>query len=110
MVLDRYSDAFGETWVALMHVPGPNAPEGPVFTDPRFRDHVAFLQRMMAAGYLVAAGSFADELGSGMTILRLPGAHRIDDATALATTDDLSVANGLFSVTVRPWSVVMSAG
>ena len=33
---------------------------GGVFADPRFGDHVAFLQRMAEAGYLVAAGSFAD--------------------------------------------------
>ena len=107
MVLDRFNDAFGETWVALLHVPGPNGPEGSIFADPRFGDHVAFLQRMTAAGYLVAAGSFGDELGAGMTILRLPGANRLDEATRLATVDDLSVASGFFSATVRPWNVVM---
>lgn len=106
-VLEQYGDAFGETWVALLHVPGPHGPQGPIFADPRFGDHVAFLQRMLAAGYLVAAGSFADELGSGMTILRLPGANSLGEATRLATTDDLSVASGFFSVAVRPWSVVM---
>jgi uncharacterized protein YciI len=80
-----------------------------VFADPRFADHVAFLQRMAAAGYLVAAGSLADRSGEGMTVLRLPGADRLDEATRLATLDDASVASGFFTVEVRPWRVVMHA-
>ena len=37
----------GETWVALLHRPGPAAPrEGSVFKDPRFTEHIAFLARM----------------------------------------------------------------
>jgi hypothetical protein len=57
-VLDCYSSeverrAGGETWVALVHRPGPGGPHGgSVFDDPRFADHVAFLARMRAAGYL----------------------------------------------------------
>ena len=36
-----------DTWVALLHRPGPNAPrEGSVFEAPGFGDHVAFLSRM----------------------------------------------------------------
>ncbi len=108
-VLAQYAAAFGETWVALLHVPGPSAPDGPVYADPRFADHVAFLGRMSAAGFLVAAGSFGDADGAGMTILRLPGAGRLEEATRLATVDDLSVASGFFSVTVRPWNVVLHA-
>jgi uncharacterized protein YciI/uncharacterized protein YndB with AHSA1/START domain len=97
-----------DTWVALLHRPGPGAPrDGSVFTDPRFGEHVAFLSRMHAAGYLVAAGPLADADGEGMTILRLPGPGRLGDATRLATEDDISVASGFFGVTVRPWRVVM---
>jgi uncharacterized protein YndB with AHSA1/START domain/uncharacterized protein YciI len=98
------------TWVALLHRPGPAAPTGPaIFGAPGFADHVAFLGRMNDAGYLVAAGPLADEVGSGMTILRLPGADRLVDATKLATTDDASVVAGFFTVAVRPWQVVLHA-
>lgn len=100
----------GETWVALLHRPGPAAPaSGSVFDDPRFADHVAFLRRMSEAGYLVAAGPLADAAGEGMTILRLPGANQIDRAAQLATEHDASVAGGFFTVAVRPWQVVMQA-
>jgi hypothetical protein len=45
-----------------------------------------------------------------MTILRLPGADQIGQATQLATQEDKSVAAGLLAVTVRPWKVMMQAG
>jgi uncharacterized protein YciI len=97
-----------DTWVALMHTPGPAAPtDGSLFTAPGFADHVAFLRRMQDAGYLVAAGPLTDAPGAGMAILRLPGADRLAEATALATHDDASVAGGFFEVTVRPWRVVL---
>jgi uncharacterized protein YndB with AHSA1/START domain/uncharacterized protein YciI len=116
MVLGRYRDhadrqagpGAGETWVALLHQPGPGAPQrGTVFEDPRFAEHVAFLTRMREAGYLIAAGPLSDSPGSGMTVLRLPGADQIEQATRLATQDAISVAAGLFAVTVRPWQVMM---
>jgi uncharacterized protein YciI len=101
----------GETWVALLHRPGPEAPEAPgsgsLFGDPRFGEHVAFLERMRDAGYLVLAGPLGDATGEGMTILRLPGAGRFGEATRLATEDDTSVAGGFLAVTVRPWQVMM---
>jgi uncharacterized protein YciI len=101
----------GETWVALLHRPGPAAPAGAaLFGDPRFADHVAFLTRMRDAGYLVAAGPLTDVPGEGMTILRLPGAGQLDRATELATKEDSSVADGFFTVTVRPWQVIFQAG
>ena len=101
----------GETWVALLHRPGPAAPrEGSVFKDPRFTEHIAFLARMREAGYLVAAGPLTDEAGAGMAILRLPGEGQLGEATRLATEDDTSVAGGFFTVAVRPWYVVMQAG
>jgi uncharacterized protein YciI len=118
MVLDRYRDHAdqrgqhdgGQTWVALLHRPGPAAPQdGAVFEDPRFAGHVAFLTRMREAGYLVAAGPLTDAPGDGMTILRLPGANQIEQATRLATQDDISVTGGFFTVTVRPWQVMMHA-
>jgi uncharacterized protein YciI len=122
MVLDRYHDdaarhddagRHGETddddtWVALLHRPGPAAPaSGTLFTDPRFAEHVAFLNRMREAGYLVAAGPLPDSAGEGMTILRLPGTSQLSTATRLATEDDTSVSAGFLAVTVRPWQVVM---
>jgi uncharacterized protein YciI len=113
-VLDRYreyADRPGDTWVALMHRPGPAAPaSGPLVEDPRFAGHVAFLTRMRDAGYLVAAGPMGDRAGEGMTILRLPGADQLATATRLATEDDASVAGGLLAVTVRWWQPMMAAG
>jgi uncharacterized protein YciI len=100
-----------ETWVALLHRPGPAAPAtGTLFEDPMFAEHVAFLNRMREAGYLVAAGPLPDAAGEGMTILRLPGTGQLDTATRLATEDDVSVSAGFLAVTVRPWQVVMHAG
>lgn len=101
----------GDTWVALLHRPGPGAPEGAaLFGDPRFAGHVAFLTRMRDAGYLVAAGPLTDVPGEGLTILRLPGEGQLDRATELATKEDSSVASGFFTVTVRPWQVMVQAG
>ncbi len=123
LVLDRYQehvsadgedssdgeDGAGETWVALLHRPGPAAPRtGSVFEDPRFGEHAAFLTRMRDAGYLVLAGPLGDADGEGMTILRLPGRDQLAEATRLATEDDTSVAAGFFAVTVRPWQVMMT--
>lgn len=97
------------TWVALQHRPGPAAPsEGSLFEAPGFGQHVAFLERMRDAGYLIAAGPMLDAAGEGMTILRLPGADRFEEAERLATVEDLSVKSGFFRVSVRPWRVVMA--
>ncbi|GAB3598644.1 SRPBCC domain-containing protein [Microbacterium tumbae] len=113
-VLERYAghlhgepaDEGGETWVALLH---RSAIGRGVFDDPRFAGHIAFLRRRAEAGELIAAGSFGDGDGEGMTILRLAGPDRIGDAERLANEDDRSVAEGLFGVRVRPWRVVMHA-
>jgi uncharacterized protein YciI len=102
------SDA-GDTWVALLHRPADPSAAGGVFDDPRFDDHLAFLKRLAESGYLVAAGPLADRPGEGMTILRLPGPDRLEEATRLATEDDASVASGFFTLEVRPWRVVMHA-
>lgn len=115
MVLDRYRgytaqqpEPDDETWVALLHRPGPAAPaRGNLVEDPRFGEHVAFLNRMREAGFLVAAGPLADADGEGMTILRLPGSGQLNTATRLATEDDISVSAGFLAVTVRPWHVIM---
>jgi uncharacterized protein YndB with AHSA1/START domain/uncharacterized protein YciI len=105
----RSADPGGYTWVALMHRPGPEAPrEGSIFEDPRFAEHAEFLSRMRQEGYLVAAGPMLDELGAGMTILRLPGEGRLQEAARLATQEDRSVRAGFFEVSVRPWQVMMS--
>jgi uncharacterized protein YciI len=115
IVLAAYAAQFSapvgpqDTWVALMHVPGPAAPtDSSVFADPRFAEHMAFLERMNARGYLVAAGPLGSD-GSGMTILRLPGDSGLAEAATLATTDDAAVAGGLLAVSVRPWNVILHA-
>jgi uncharacterized protein YciI len=97
----------GDTWVALLHRPAANVADDRVTADTRFGDHLAFLHRMTDAGYLVAAGPMADRPGEGMTVLRLPGKDRLEEATRLATEDDQSVASGFFTVEVRPWHVVL---
>src|ERR1700735_2685578 len=79
-------DDGAQTWVALLHRRGPSAPQGSVFDDPRFAEHVAFLNRMREAGYLIAAGPLADEDGAGMTILRLAGAGPPPHPTTPGTT------------------------
>jgi uncharacterized protein YciI len=118
VVLDHYQqragrhddEGSGETWVALLHRPGPTAPEeGSIIEDPRFADHFAFLTRMREAGYLVAAGPLTDTAAEGMAILRLPGTDQAGHATLLATLDDPSVVQGLLAVTVRPWRVMLQA-
>jgi uncharacterized protein YciI len=98
-----------DTWVALLHRPADPGAAGSVFSDPSFGDHLAFLRRMAEAGYLVAAGPLPDRPGEGMTVLRLPGEGRLDEATTLATDDDASVSGGFLTVEVRPWRVVMHA-
>jgi uncharacterized protein YndB with AHSA1/START domain/uncharacterized protein YciI len=113
-VLGRYKEEVaqsnGHTWVALLHSPGPNAPkDGSLFQDERFGLHLEFLGRMRDAGYLIAAGPLSDKMGEGMTVLRLPGDDQMDRAIQLATEDDASVANGFFTVDVRPWIVMIQA-
>jgi uncharacterized protein YndB with AHSA1/START domain/uncharacterized protein YciI len=114
-VLHRYRDQVSapadSTWVALLHRPGPDAVAAAdgLFQHPRFRQHTAFLHRMHELGYLVAAGPLADENGAGMTILRLRGRGRLEEATRLATEEDQSVASGFFTVQVRPWQVMLRA-
>lgn len=61
---EQVADGGGEedTWVALMHRPGSAAPAGGALTeDPRFGEHVAFLNRMR--GGLPGAGRAADRRG-----------------------------------------------
>jgi uncharacterized protein YciI len=103
-------DGDGEaTWVALEHRAGPAAsPDVSLFAQPQFRDHIDFLQRMAGQGYLIAAGPLPSEPGAGMAILRLPGAGRLAEATRLATEEDASVVAGFFTVTVRPWQVMLT--
>jgi uncharacterized protein YciI/uncharacterized protein YndB with AHSA1/START domain len=97
------------TWVALEHRAGPAASPGvSLFAQPQFRDHIDFLQRMAGQGYLIAAGPLPSEPGAGMAILRLPGAGRLAEATRLATEEDASVVAGFFTVTVRPWQVMLT--
>lgn len=106
-VLEGYAAASAchetATWMVLRHT--ANASPGTVFGDPRFAGHAAFLDRMRRAGYLVAAGPLEAAGMEGMTILRLPGAGRADEARRLAE-GDASVVEGLFTLDARPWRVV----
>jgi len=107
---DGDGDGGEATWVALEHRAGPAAsPDVSLFAQPQFRDHIDFLQRMAGQGYLIAAGPLPSEPGAGMAILRLPGAGRLAEATRLATEEDASVVAGFFTVTVRPWQVMLTA-
>lgn len=110
VVDDESEDLVEETWVALLHRPGPAAPaQGSLYEDPRFGGHLAFLTRMREEGNLVAAGPLLDSQGEGMTILRLAGSDQLDRANRLAKEEDASVACGFLAVTVRPWKVMLSA-
>jgi uncharacterized protein YciI len=94
--------------VVARHRPGPAMPsEGSIFAAPAFAEHTAFINRMRACGYLVAAGPLTDRPGEGMLILRLPGRDRTAYAERLVSLDDRSVASGFFAVTVRPWAVMV---
>ena len=96
------------TWAALLFTPS-SGQGAAVFEDERFPGHIAFLNQMDEAGYLVAAGPMSDEDGAGMTVLRLPGEDRLGEIERLAQTD-ASVSSGLFEVTVRPWRVFFAPG
>jgi uncharacterized protein YciI len=93
-------------WYVLQHQPGPAVAEGAsAFDHPRISEHYAFLQRMSEVGDLVAAGPLLDADGAGMSIIE---ADSEEDARLIATEDDLSVVEGVLTVTVRPWRVVMA--
>ena len=93
------------TWYALLHRPGPSVEPGQsVFDHPGVADHVGFLQRLAAAGWLIAAGPLTDSDGDGMTVIQ---ADSLPAAVELAESDD-SVRAGVLTVTVRPWQVIMA--
>ncbi|MFC0674323.1 YciI family protein [Brachybacterium hainanense] len=100
------STGTGSAWAALIHSPGPTA-SGPLFRDPRFAHHLAFLRSLDEKGWLVAAGSFADADGEGMTVVRCPASVGLDGVERLARADE-AVVSGLLSVRIRPWRVVMA--
>jgi uncharacterized protein YndB with AHSA1/START domain/uncharacterized protein YciI len=95
------------TWLVLQHFVSPDV-VGSVFESPLFPEHLAFLSRANALGWLVAAGNLPDSPGTGMTILRVPDVQ-LADAVMAAHEDDQSVAKGLFDVHVRLWNVALSA-
>jgi len=93
------------TWYVLLHRPGPAVQAGQnVFEHPGFADHIAFLQRLAAAGTLLAAGPLTDAEGDGLTVIV---ADSLPAAVELAESDD-SVRAGVLTVTVRPWQVRMA--
>ena len=97
----------GPIWLALMHTGGPALPVGePVFSQPDFGEHVAFLRRMRERGVLVAAGSL-DHRVNGMAVLRVPHPAGAAEYVQLAQEDDLSVVRGLMQVRVQPWHVAL---
>ena len=94
------------SWYVLQHSPGPAVPDGEsVFDQPGIAGHYAFLTRRREAGELVAAGPLPDEDGRGMTVLDVAS---LDEAVRLATQDDQAVVDGVLTVTVREWHVVMA--
>jgi uncharacterized protein YciI len=111
VVLARYAGALADRWFALLHRPGPALPDGAsIFAQPEFAEHLAFLGRLRERGLLVAAGPLSGgEDGSGMTVVRVRPEHGDVDVEALATKDDLCVAQGFLAVDVRPWRVMVSA-
>lgn len=102
-------EAEPHAWLVLRHTATPGS--GNVFEYPLFREHAAFLDRCVDAGVLVAAGPLSigeQPGGEGMTVLRVPADQREHYINA-AHTEDRSGADGLFTVEVIPWRVVMSA-
>ncbi|MCU1387892.1 MAG: hypothetical protein JWL72_1230, partial [Ilumatobacteraceae bacterium] len=99
----RANDAPGRNWYVLTHRPANPGLVGSVFADPRFGEHVAFIQRLAAAGDLIAAGPLPDQPGAGMTVLSTT--LRADDVHRMATAEDGSVTGGLFAVQITPWDV-----
>ena len=94
-------------WLALMHTGGPALLAGePVFSQPDFGEHIAFLRRMRERGVLVAAGSL-DRRVTGMAVLRVPDPADVAEYVQLAQEDDLSVVRGLLQVRVQPWHVAL---
>jgi uncharacterized protein YndB with AHSA1/START domain/uncharacterized protein YciI len=109
-VLAEYVEAVNgeQVFVALQHRPGPAAdPNLPIFGQPGFAEHMAFLSRMNERGLVLAAGPLPESEGEGMTVLRLPADAGLAEATRLATEDDRSVASGFLTVQVRPWQVMV---
>ena len=95
-----------QTWYALMHRPGPALTDGQaVFDHPGIAGHFGFLQQLATAGSLIAAGPLVDSDGDGMTVIR---AGSLDEARHLAEEVDTSVREGVLTVTVRPWQVIMA--
>jgi uncharacterized protein YndB with AHSA1/START domain/uncharacterized protein YciI len=97
----------GPVWMALMHTAGPALRPGePVFAQPDFTEHLAFLSRLDDRGVLVAAGSL-DGQADGMTVIRVPDVTDVPTYVRLAQEDDQSVVRGLMLVQVRPWNVAL---
>jgi uncharacterized protein YndB with AHSA1/START domain/uncharacterized protein YciI len=115
-VMEAYSTAAskgtaseeGPVWLALMHTRGPAVPDGAeIGVHPDFREHLAFLRRLHAAGVLVAAGPL-DGADNGMTVVRLTDSATVADWVRAAQSDDQAVARGVLMVRVRPWRVALS--
>ena len=98
-----------EAWLVLVHTPGAAiADGGSVFAHPDFREHLAFLRRLLDDGVLVGAGPVEPDRGEGMTVVRLKHGDGVADLVRRAQDDDLSVARELLQVRVRPWQVALA--
>ncbi len=114
VVLGRFVELAGhgvseDTWVALFHRPADPAVAGGVFADPRLGDHVAFLERMAEAGYLVAAGPLPTDPARGWRSCGCPvrtGSRRRPVSPPRTTP---AWRGGFFIAEVRSWRVVMHA-
>ena len=91
------------TLFVLIHSRGRRWRPGVSFRDePEMQRHINYIREQLDAGRLVLGGPFLDDSG-GMTVLR---ADSLEEALAIANADS-TVADGLLTVTVRPWMIAM---
>jgi uncharacterized protein len=103
-------DENGPHYFVVFHSPGPNWVEGTAYNEqPRFMDHVHYINGCHDEGKIVLSGPFMESPGGlggvlasgGMAIFK---AANIEEATKLGT-DDPTVQSGMLNVDVRTWWV-----
>ena len=116
LVLDRYrehvcaggEDHVGDTWVALLHRPGPAAPGTGSCSRTRGSGACRVPEPDARRRLPGPGGPARRRRRRGHDHLRLPGRDQLGTATRFATEDDASVAGGFLAVTIRPWQVMMT--
>jgi uncharacterized protein YciI len=84
----------------LEYLPGPSWQNGKPLAEQPIGDHVAYVSALFEKDTLVAGGVVSDTHGRYVV-----SAKDLSTARALVEADP-SVAEGLFSVTVKPWSAL----